>query len=212
VLVVDRAPVGQSWVDRWDSLVPFTSRCFSSLPGMPFPAGRTRCPTRLEMAACLRASAERSALPVRTGVDVHRLSGAGPAFVAETSAGTVRARHVVLATGPYTRPHVPAAAEGMSSQVHQLHSRDYGSTARRSPTSTTTPAPSPPGSAPRPDGLPHPAAPNGCRGPLTDGIIAGWSRTPGPRSGTWSGQDADADGTAGAARWCSPPPHRGGTP
>lgn len=127
VLVVDRAPVGQSWVDRWDSLVLFTPRRFSSLPGLAFPAGPTRCPDRLEMAAYLRAYVERFALPVRTGVEVRRLTGTARAFVAETSQGTVRAEHVVLAVGPFSRPYVPAAACGLSPEVHQLHSSDYSS-------------------------------------------------------------------------------------
>ena len=127
VLVVDRAPVGQSWVDRWDSLVLFTPRRFSSLPGLAFPDGPTRCPDRLEMAAYLRAYAERFDLPVRTGVEVRRLTGTAGAFVAETSQGTVRARHVVLASGPFARPHVPDAAAGLSPHVHQLHSGGYSS-------------------------------------------------------------------------------------
>ena len=65
VLVVDRGPVGRSWVDRWDSLVLFTPRRFSSLPGLAFPSGQTRCPTRREMADYLQAYAERFDLPVR---------------------------------------------------------------------------------------------------------------------------------------------------
>lgn len=127
VLVVDRAPVGQSWVDRWDSLVLFTPRRFSALPGLAFPAGPTRCPDRLEMAAYLRRYAERFELPVRTDVEVHRLTGPAGAFVAETSHGTVRARHVVLASGPFSRPYVPPAAARLSPRVHQLHSCDYSS-------------------------------------------------------------------------------------
>jgi putative flavoprotein involved in K+ transport len=127
VLVVDRADVGSSWVDRWDSLVLFTPRRFSSLPGLPFPAGPTRCPTRLEMADYLRSYAERLELPVRTGVDVQRLHADGSTFVAETSCGTVRARQVVLAPGPFARPHVPAAAAGLSARVSQLHSSAYRS-------------------------------------------------------------------------------------
>ena len=127
VLVLDRAEVGQSWVDRWDSLVLFTPRRFSGLPGLAFPTGPTRCPTRLEMADYLRAYAERFALPVRAGVDVHRLSGGDAGFVAETSQGDDGERQVVVATGPFTRPHVPAAAAGLSPQVHQLHSHDYRS-------------------------------------------------------------------------------------
>ena len=125
VLVVDRAEVGRTWVDRWDSLVLFTPRRYSGLPGLRFPAGPTRCPTRLEMAAYLRAYAAHHDLPVRTGVAVHRLRGSDHRFTAETSAGTVRTPQVVLAPGPFARPHVPAAAAGLSAQVHQLHSLHY---------------------------------------------------------------------------------------
>ncbi len=33
----------------------------------------------------------------------------------------------MLAAGPFARPHLPAAAAGLSPQVHQLHSSDYSS-------------------------------------------------------------------------------------
>jgi putative flavoprotein involved in K+ transport len=129
VLVVDRAEIGQGWLDRWDSLVLFTPRRFSRLPGLPFPPGTTRCPTRLEMADYLRAYAERLPVPVRTGVEVHRLTGGPAGFTTVTSQGTVRAHDVVVATGPFTRPHVPSAAAGLSPHVHQLHSHGYRSPA-----------------------------------------------------------------------------------
>lgn len=126
VLVLDGAPVGQTWLDRWDSLTLFTPRRFSSLPGMRFPRGPGRSPTRREMADYLRAYAERFALPVSTGVRVQRLTRQpGGRFLAETTAGTVRARHVVLATGPFHRPRVPAAADGLDPAVWQLHSSGY---------------------------------------------------------------------------------------
>jgi putative flavoprotein involved in K+ transport len=125
VLVVDRAPVGQSWLDRWDSLVLFTPRRFSGLPGLPFPSGSTRCPTRTEMAAYLRQYVAHHGLDVRSGVTVQRLSGGPRTFTVETSAGAVRLEHVVLATGPFHRPHVPAAAERLGADVVQLHSHDY---------------------------------------------------------------------------------------
>ena len=125
VLVVDRAPIGQSWLDRWDSLVLFTPRRFSGLPGLPFPDGATRFPTRTEVADYLRGYAGHLALPVQTGVDVRRLTRDEGSFVAETSAGAVRADHVVLAPGPFSRPHVPAASADLSPEVRQLHSGDY---------------------------------------------------------------------------------------
>ncbi len=125
VAVVDGATIGQSWRDRWDSLELFTPRRFSSLPGLPFPWGRSRCPSRLEMAEYLELYAQHLALPVTTGVDVRRLTKDDDGFRAQTSDGDVRATHVVVAAGPFSRPHVPAASSGLAFDVVQLHSSDY---------------------------------------------------------------------------------------
>ncbi len=125
VLVVDGQPVGQSWLDRWDSLQLFTPRRFSALPGLAFPRGTSRSPSRAEMATYLQAYAARLPTTVRVGVHVRSLTRETEAFVALTSAGRVRARQVVLATGPFRRPHVPAAADGLDASVKQLHSFEY---------------------------------------------------------------------------------------
>ncbi len=125
VLVVDAAPLGHSWLDRWDSLQLFTPRRFSSLPGLRFPDGPGGCPTRTEMARYLQDYAEHFRLPVETGVRVHRLTRHGSGFRALTSHGPVRADHVVVATGPFDRPRRPSASAELDPGVHQLHSRDY---------------------------------------------------------------------------------------
>jgi putative flavoprotein involved in K+ transport len=125
VVLVDGQPVGQSWLERWDSLQLFTPRRFSALPGLRFPLGAGRSPSRVEMAAYLRDYADRLPSPVRVGVHVESLTYETGAFVATTSAGCVRARQVVLATGPFRRPYVPAAAEGLEPSVRQLHSFEY---------------------------------------------------------------------------------------
>ncbi|WP_198588136.1 flavin-containing monooxygenase [Geodermatophilus chilensis] len=123
VLVLEAGEVGQSWLDRWDSLQLFTPRRFSALPGLRFPPGPTPTPSRDEMAGYLRDHARRWGLPVRTGTPVTRLAHDGEGFCAETPAGEVRARHVVVASGAFRRPHVPAAARDLA--VPQLHSADY---------------------------------------------------------------------------------------
>lgn len=126
VLVVEAAgAVGQSWRERWDSLQLFTPRRFSALPGLPFPPGPARTPSRLEMAGYLAAYAARFALPVRTATPVHRLSRDGDRFVAEVPGGRLRARHVVVATGAHRRPRVPAVSADLDGSVHQLHSSSY---------------------------------------------------------------------------------------
>ena len=125
VLVVDELPVGQSWLNRWDSLQLFTPRRFSALPGLRFPAGPTRSPSRVEMAQYLQDYVNHFSLPVETGVRVRRLSQDGPGFVAHTADGIIRAQQVVLATGPFHQPFVPDAGRGLSSDVRQLHSVHY---------------------------------------------------------------------------------------
>ncbi|SNS84907.1 putative flavoprotein involved in K+ transport [Geodermatophilus pulveris] len=123
VLVLEARGIGQSWLERWDSLRLFTPRRYSTLPGLPFPPGPTPTPSREEMAGYLREYARRWGLRVRTGTPVRRLTRDGGGFCADTPAGPVRARHVVVASGAFRRPSVPAAARDLA--VPQLHSADY---------------------------------------------------------------------------------------
>ncbi len=61
-------------------------------------------------------------LDARTDV-VEPADGGG--FLARTSQGTIGARHVVVATGPFSRPALPAVADGLDAEVRQLHSSGY---------------------------------------------------------------------------------------
>jgi putative flavoprotein involved in K+ transport len=57
----------------------------------------------------LEAYARRIAAPIRTDVAVQRLSRrADGSFLAETSAGSIAAQQVVVATGPFQKPVIPA--------------------------------------------------------------------------------------------------------
>lgn len=125
--IVDAAPrPGQSWCDRWDSLTLFTPRRFSALPGLRFPQGAHRYPTKGEMQAYLAEYARRFDLPVLLDTRTEVLEPAdGGGFHARTTRGTISAGHVVIATGPFSRPALPAAADGLDAEVHQLHSSEY---------------------------------------------------------------------------------------
>ena len=125
VQVIDQNAVGSSWLRRWDSLRLFTPRRFSGLPGMRFPAG-TDFPDKGEVAEYLRSYAERFALPVETGHQVRRLWKSGDLFHARTDTVEFRARHVVLAAGPFSRPNLPPASAWLDAGVFQLHSAAYG--------------------------------------------------------------------------------------
>ena len=128
-LLVDAAPViGHSWAARWDSLRLFTPAEYSALPGMPFPAAPGSYPGKDQVADYLRTYAARFDLPVMPDTRVHRVHRVdehGGVFRVTTSQGTLRARQVIVATGPFQRPSIPRLASGFAPEVVQLHSSAY---------------------------------------------------------------------------------------
>ena len=126
VLLEAGAEVGQSWRNRWDSLRLFSPAQFDSLPGMAFPAPVDSHPSKDDVADYLASYAERFDLPVRLNSPVLRTRREQDGtFVVTTPAGELRARQVVVATGPFQSPRVPAAASQLDPHVQQLHSADY---------------------------------------------------------------------------------------
>jgi putative flavoprotein involved in K+ transport len=117
--------VGAVWRNRWDSLRLFTPRRYSGLPGLSFPGPEWSFPGKDEVADYLAGYADRFELPVRTGVGVDRVRRDEVRFVVESSDGPVRAANVVVATGAFHHPRVPAFADALDDDTVQLHSSDY---------------------------------------------------------------------------------------
>ncbi|HEU5037370.1 MAG TPA: FAD-dependent oxidoreductase [Nocardioides sp.] len=137
-LIVDAATeLGSSWRSRWDSLRLFTPAQYDGLPGMPFPARTDTYPTRTQVADYLTAYAARFELPVLLGTPVTRLEREpgddGDGFIAHTLQGLLHARQVVVATGPFQTPVIPAVSRGLGSEVTQLHSAEYRNPAQIRP-------------------------------------------------------------------------------
>jgi putative flavoprotein involved in K+ transport len=137
-LIVDAAAeLGASWRNRWDSLRLFTPAQYDGLPEMAFPAPADTYPTRTQVAEYLKAYAARFDLPVLLSTAVTRLERGGHAdrgeFVAHTSQGLLRARQVVVATGPFQTPVIPAISSGLGPEVIQLHSSEYRNPAQIQP-------------------------------------------------------------------------------
>ncbi len=130
-LIVDgAAEIGAAWRNRWDSLRLFTPAQYDGLPGMAFPAPADTYPTRTEVADYLQTYAACFALPVWLNTAVTRLERGlddqgGDRFVAHTSRGQLHTRQVVVATGPFQTPVVPAVSTGLGGGVMQLHSAEY---------------------------------------------------------------------------------------
>ena len=117
--------VGDSWRQRWDSLQLFTPARYSGLPGWPFPAPRGSYPTKDGVADYLEAYAARFQLPVRTGVNVDGLSKAGNTYVLVSAGRRFEADNVIVASGAYQSPRVPAFASELDPGTVQLDSTQY---------------------------------------------------------------------------------------
>jgi putative flavoprotein involved in K+ transport len=113
-----------TWRERWDSLVLFTPVGRDSLPGKPFPGDPDRYPTRDEVVAYLEEYARE--LPVELNSRVTAVRQAGDGYIVEVERDrSYEADQVVIATGPFQVPVIPAIAERLAPDVVQLHSTEY---------------------------------------------------------------------------------------
>ena len=127
-LVLERNRIAERWrTERWDSLVANGPAWHDRFPGLEFPdVAPGEFASKDQVAAYFEAYAEKIAAPVRTGVEVAsvRRHEGRPGFRAETSDGTVDARFVIAATGPFQRPVIPPIVPADAGPV-QLHSSGY---------------------------------------------------------------------------------------
>ena len=116
-----------AWRERWDSLKLFTSARYDALPGMGFPGDPERYPTRDEVAQYLTEYARHFDLPVELGSRVRTVRRADDGYLVELDDRAYEADQVVIATGPFQVPRVPAIGERLDEDVVQLHSSAYRS-------------------------------------------------------------------------------------
>jgi putative flavoprotein involved in K+ transport len=125
--VLERGRVGEAWRGRWDSLCMVLPNWYNGLPGFPYQgAAPDGFQTRDEWVADLGRYAADFALPVREGVAVSAVAALPDGrFSLQTSTGALVAENVVVATGSYQAPRLPAMAAELSQDIHQIHSGGY---------------------------------------------------------------------------------------
>ena len=114
-----------SWRARWDSLTLFTPARYDGLPGLAFPGDPDRYPRRDEVVEYLAGYARHFDLPVELDSRVCAVRENGRGYVVELADRTVETDQVVIATGPFQVPFVPAIANELESEVVQMHSTEY---------------------------------------------------------------------------------------
>ncbi|HET9681744.1 MAG TPA: NAD(P)/FAD-dependent oxidoreductase, partial [Candidatus Limnocylindrales bacterium] len=131
VLLDRRSSLGGGWQDRWESFRLVSPNWTVSMPGFDDagddPDGYM---PRDEIVAHFRAYAAAIDAPVELETEVTRLraiEGArhGLRFRLDTSRGSIEARSVVVAAGPFQVPHVPAVATDLDPSILQVHAHAY---------------------------------------------------------------------------------------
>ena len=124
-VVLERGQVANTWrTARWDGFYLNTPNWSLALPGHEYDGPDPDAfSSRDEVVEYLEAYGR--AAPVRTGIEVTRLRRDGGVWCLETSDGEVRADAVVVATGAFQQPHLPAGAEGAPGEVLGLVADEY---------------------------------------------------------------------------------------
>lgn len=128
-VVLERGRVGERWrTERWDSLRFQFPNWTLQLPGYayqgPDPEGFAHYRGILRL---LEDYAGHMAAPVREHAEVQGLAALGgdEGFELSLADGSIRARNVVIATGPFQLPRIPTVAHEVPRSVLQLDPTRY---------------------------------------------------------------------------------------
>ncbi|MDE2385121.1 MAG: NAD(P)-binding domain-containing protein [Alphaproteobacteria bacterium] len=127
-LIVERHRIAERWrTERWDSLVANGPAWHDRFPSLAF-AGISpdSFATKDRIASYMEEYAKQIGAPIRCGVEVTALHQKpdGRGFRAETANGVIEAGNVVVATGPFQKPLIPAVIPAEAGLM-QIHSAQY---------------------------------------------------------------------------------------
>ncbi len=126
-LVLERNRIAEQWrTGRWDSLVANGPAWHDRFPGLEFEEhDPDSFVPKEKIADYLVDYAKKFDAPIRTGIEVKNVerNTNGQGFIIETCQGTIEAKRVVSATGPFQVPVIPPIAK--NEKITQIHSADY---------------------------------------------------------------------------------------
>lgn len=128
-IIFEKNQIGYAWQEkRWDSFCLVTPNWQCTLPGFPYSGQDPRgFMQKDEIVQYIRDYAASFAPPIKQGVEVLsvRQSRTQGLFDVTTSIGEFTADQVVIASGSYHQPKIPAIAERLPATILQLHSSTY---------------------------------------------------------------------------------------
>jgi len=126
-LIIDEAEeVGSSWRRRHDQLRLNTYRPYSSLPGMPLPKSYGVYVRRDDFISYLEEYSSNLEQPIRFGIRAEKIRhNGGDSWLVDTNQGEIRARHVIVATGPERQPYTPDWPGRETFKGEFIHAADF---------------------------------------------------------------------------------------
>lgn len=126
-IVLEKQTMAHKWKSqRWDAFCLVTPNWQCQLPDHPYdgtdPHGFM---VKDEIVAYLDRFIAKVRPPVLEQTEVFLVEKQGDLFHVETSAGSVTAGAVILATSLYSTPFIPRSAERLPEAINQLHTADY---------------------------------------------------------------------------------------
>ena len=128
-VVLERGQIGERWrSERWDSLTLLGPNWLLEVPGFAYqgddPDGFM---PKDDVVRFLESYAATFCPPLRCGVEVRSLrqQPGADGYVLDTSRGTMMAKNVVLATGPFQKPRIPPISAALPGDVRQLTPTTY---------------------------------------------------------------------------------------
>ena len=126
-VVIERGEVAHTWrTERWESLRLLTPNWQTRVPGLAYdgddPDGFM---TMAEVVAFIERYARLVDPPLKTGTTVESLTKGGDDYEVVTDRGVWRCPTVVIASGGFNRPKIPAVAAALPGAVESVTPIDY---------------------------------------------------------------------------------------
>jgi len=127
VVLEQAAQAANAWRNgRWDSFTLVSPNWATRMPGAESPGDNPHAfLPREELVAFFEQYIERFRLPIRYSTRVTSVEQDGAGYVVQTSDGAVSTQNVVVATGLFQRPKLPAFGTQLGADFMQLHSGAY---------------------------------------------------------------------------------------
>ena len=124
-LVLERGRVAETWRStRWDSFCLNTPSWCTQLPGFDPPGAADSFASLADIIRTLTEYADWANTPVRHA-EVEQLRFTDGIFELALTGDVIRAHGVVVATGAFQRPVVPAVAAGVPGTTMHMHTASY---------------------------------------------------------------------------------------